>query len=206
MKEVYAQDQGFIKAEKRVKDIKGFYTHIAATPLLIPFIIFINLQTVPQFQWFWFFIAAWGVGLLVHWFVVFGFLKSRLNEEWKQKKIKEIMEEGYQTASPESESDQIQQLFYIRTKKRVKEIKGFYAFLIVTIISISLVTYINLKFVPDFHFFWFVVLGMLFALFMMWLGIFGFSKLGLGIDWEQKKIRKIMEEEKKRKNESNGSY
>lgn len=188
------QEQSFIEAEKRVNNIKGFYTHLAATPFLIPFIIFINLKTVPQVEWFWFFIAAWSLGLVVHWVAVFKLSKLSAKKEWEQKKIKEMMGEGNMMSFDELESEHIQELFYIRTKKKVKEIKGFYTFLIVTIISIPLITFINLKFVPGFHFFWFVVIGMLFPLFMMWLGVFGFSKLGFGSDWEQKKIRKIMKE------------
>ncbi|MFY0604111.1 MAG: 2TM domain-containing protein [Flavobacteriaceae bacterium] len=96
------------------------------------------------------------------------------------------------------DSDHIQELLYVSSKKKVKEIKGFYAFLLVTIITIPLIIFINLKFAPEFHFFWFIVIGMCFALFMMWLGIFGFDKLGMGKNWEARKIKEFIEEHKKR--------
>jgi hypothetical protein len=204
MKENYTQQQqNFIKAQKKVKGIIGFYTHLGATLFIIPFIIFINLKTVPQYHWFWFFIGAWVLGILFHWLIVFRLSKFTLRKEWEQKKIKEIMKKGNNTSF--EESDYTQELFYMKSKKRVKEIKGFYAFLIVNIISIPLIIYINLKFSPGFHFFWFAVIGLLFALFMMWLGIFGFPKLGLGSDWQKKKIKEIMEENNKHKNELYGS-
>tara|TARA_R110001632_G_scaffold23425_3_gene66317 strand:- start:13367 stop:13969 length:603 start_codon:yes stop_codon:yes gene_type:complete len=199
MQESYTQDQSFIKAQKKVKDIMGLYTHFASTIFIIPFNILINLILSPQFHWFWFFIGAWILGLFIHWLNVLGLSKTRIKSDWKQKKLKEIMNEESDADFNEIESNHMQELFYINAKKKAKEIKGFYIFLMISLVTITLAIYVNLEFVPGFHFFWFAIGGMLFPLFMMWLGIFGFKKLGLGKNWQQKKIKELMEEDKKHK-------
>ena len=187
MESNFIQEERYLKAQNRVKNILGFYTHLVSTIFIIPFIIILNLELVPQYHWFWFYIVAWFAGLFIHWLVLFGLSKVNTTKDWQRSKVKEIMNEGN-----DIEADYTQELVYMNAKKRVKEVKGFYAFLIVTIITIPLITYINLEFAPGFHFFWFVIVGMLFALFMMWLGIFGFEQFGLGKSWQQRKINELM--------------
>ncbi len=188
MESIFLREERYLKAQNRVKNILGFYTHLISSIFIVPFIVILNLELVPQYIWFWYYIAAWSVGLLIHWFVIFGFSKISANNDWKQNKIKELMND-----ENDKKEDYTQELYYIDAKKKVKEVKGFYAFLIVTLITIPIITYVNLAFAPGFHFFWFVIVGMLFALFMMWLGIFGFEQFGLGKNWQQKKIKELIE-------------
>ena len=89
----FIQDQMYLKARKRVKKIKGFYTHLTVYCFIIPFLIFINLIFSPGFHWFWFSALGWGTGLMVHWFNVFGFNLLGIGDNWKDKKIKELMQE-----------------------------------------------------------------------------------------------------------------
>ena len=94
---------------------------------------------------------------------------------------------------------------YIRAKKRVKAIKGFYIHLTVYVlvnIFISGVVVFGLM-QSNYTFkdalsnfgvystwvFWGI------GMFFHWLGVFGFKSLGLGKDWEEKKIREMMEKE-----------
>jgi len=81
---------------------------------------------------------------------------------------------------------------YFRAEKRVKEIKGFYIHLIVYCLIISAIIFINLRYTPQFHLFWFSALGWGLGLFFHWLGIFGFQLIGLGKDWEDRKIKEFM--------------
>lgn len=187
-----------LKAEKRVKDIKGFYTHVIATFIILPFLVFINLKTVPQFQWFWYAIIAWFIGLFIHWINVFGLSKNNFKKDWEQKKMKEILGTDYIEQNNAKESVFFQEDYYMKAKKQAKEIKGFYIHLIVNLFSLAIIVFVNLKFVPEFYFFWFVLGGMFIALFFHWLGVFGFNILGFGRDWEEKKIKKIIQE--------NGNY
>ena len=83
---------------------------------------------------------------------------------------------------------------YFKAKKRVNDIKGFYVHLFIYLITIPIIITVNLMFVPSFHWFWFSVLGWGMGLFFRWLGVFGFQKLGLGKDWEEKKIKEFMNE------------
>ena len=77
-------------------------------------------------------------------------------------------------------------------EKKIKEIRGFYSHLIVMAFSIPLVIWVNLEFSPGFHFFWYAAGGMLLSVFFHWLGVYGFAYLGLGKDWENRKIQELM--------------
>lgn len=77
----------YYKAQKRVKDIKDFYGNLGAYIIVIPVLIFINLYTNSRFQWFWFPMLGWGIGVAIHAFTVFGY-----GSDWEARKIKEIME------------------------------------------------------------------------------------------------------------------
>ena len=92
------------------------------------------------------------------------------------------------------EKNYIEEQAYIKAKKKVKEIKGFYMHLAVMVFSLPIVITVNLMFVPGFHFFWLAAFGMLFSVVIHWLQVFGFSKLGFGEDWEENKIKEIMKE------------
>ena len=89
----FTNEQRYYKAQKRVKDIKGFYIHLTIYCLVIPVIIYVNLKYVPHFHWFWFSLLGWGMGLFFHWLGVFGFKFLGLGKNWEDKKIKEFMNE-----------------------------------------------------------------------------------------------------------------
>ncbi|WP_372753094.1 2TM domain-containing protein [Mariniflexile sp.] len=82
----YNEQDAYYKAKKRVEEIKGFYSNLISYCLVIPFLIFINYQTYWGFQWFWFPMLGWGMGLVFHAFGVFGYGKS-----WEERKIQEIL-------------------------------------------------------------------------------------------------------------------
>lgn len=85
--------QRYNKAQKRVKKIKGFYTHLTVYCVIISILIFINLKYEPSFHWFWFSLCGWGTGLFFHWLSVFGLNLLGLGSNWEEKKIKEFMNE-----------------------------------------------------------------------------------------------------------------
>ena len=53
----------YIKASKRVKELKGFYGNVTSYCLVIPFLIFVNLYTSPNYHWFWWPMFGWGIGV-----------------------------------------------------------------------------------------------------------------------------------------------
>ena len=85
------------EALKRVKKIKGFYTHAAVYVVINLIIIIANIQNLEagesyfQFQIFStaFF---WGIGLVAHAFSVF-VPNWIFAKDWEQRKIKEFMEQ-----------------------------------------------------------------------------------------------------------------
>lgn len=85
------QEDAYYKAKKRVEEIKGFYGNIISYCVVIPFLIFINYWTYWRFQWFWFPMLGWGMGIIFHAFAVFGYGKS-----WEERKIREIMQKEEQ--------------------------------------------------------------------------------------------------------------
>lgn len=96
MESNFLEQQRYIKAQKRVKDIKGFYSHLLVYCLVMPVIITVNLKFVPGFHWFWFSALGWGIGLFFHWLSVFGFRLLGLGKDWEERKIKEFMNNNNQ--------------------------------------------------------------------------------------------------------------
>ncbi|TXD47115.1 2TM domain-containing protein [Polaribacter sp. IC073] len=103
------------------------------------------------------------------------------------------------------QQDYTQETSFIRAKKRVKAIKGFYVHFLVYILAnifISGVIIFGLTKSGDniedafsnfgvYSTWVFWGIGMFFH----WLGVFGFKPLGFGNDWEEKKIKELMEKE-----------
>lgn len=88
------QENAYYKAKKRVEDIKGFYGNLVSYCVVIPFLFFINWRTSWSFQWFWFPMLGWGMGVIFHAVGVFGYGKA-----WEERKIKELMEQEERTNS-----------------------------------------------------------------------------------------------------------
>ncbi len=82
----YNENTAYYRAKKRVEQLKGFYGNLISYCCVIPVLIFINLNYMPEFQWFWFSAAGWGFGLTMHAFQTFGY-----GANWEQRKIQEIM-------------------------------------------------------------------------------------------------------------------
>lgn len=84
------------KAIKRVKKIKGFYTHLLVYIVINIMIIVVNIQNLETgesyFQFKNFFTAFfWGIGIVSHALSVFG-PDLFLGNDWEEKKIKELMD------------------------------------------------------------------------------------------------------------------
>ncbi|MCG9972704.1 2TM domain-containing protein [Christiangramia crocea] len=93
----YKQNIRYKAAQKRVKDIKGFYVHLTVYIFINIAIFIVNargdgfiegLTDISNYSTVFF----WGIGIIAHWASVFGpnFLFTK---KWEEKKIKEIMEQ-----------------------------------------------------------------------------------------------------------------
>ncbi len=82
---IYNENLAYQRAKDKVEQLKGFYGNLISYCVVIPFLIFINLRT-SNFQWFWFPMLGWGMGLTFHALETFGYGKS-----WEERKIRELM-------------------------------------------------------------------------------------------------------------------
>ena len=89
MNREFKEEDRYLKAEKRVTELKGWYIHIIVSVLLIPFLILINHLTYQytQFTWYWFPVGGIIVSLIIHTLTVF-----KIGTEWEERKIKEFMD------------------------------------------------------------------------------------------------------------------
>ncbi|WP_333600153.1 2TM domain-containing protein [Flavobacterium sp.] len=87
---IYNENMAFMRAKERVEKLKGFYGNLISYCCVIPVLIFINLKS-GGFQWFWFPMFGWGMGVTFHALETFGYGKS-----WEEKKIQEILNKDKQ--------------------------------------------------------------------------------------------------------------
>jgi hypothetical protein len=82
---IYNENLAYQRAKDKVEQLKGFYGNLISYCIVIPVLIIINLNT-SNFQWFWFPMLGWGMGLTFHALETFGYGKS-----WEERKINELM-------------------------------------------------------------------------------------------------------------------
>lgn len=94
-----------------------------------------------------------------------------------------------------------EQYLYEKAKKRANEIKGFYYNLTAYCIIIPIIIACNLIFMPEYHFFWFSMLGWGTGLLIHGMGAFDYNPF-FGKNWEEQKLQEIMETERKKQSQS----
>lgn len=88
-------------------------------------------------------------------------------------------------------------LIYKRAKKKAQEIRSFYLNLTCYCTVIPILIFINLYYTPEVYWFQYSMFGWGLGLFFHAMGAFGWSPF-LNKDWENRKIKQIMEEEQAR--------
>ena len=86
----YNENMAFLRAKDRVQKLKGFYGNLISYCCVIPILTVVNLQS-GGFQWFWFPMFGWGMGVSIHAFETFGYGKS-----WEERKVQEILNKDQQ--------------------------------------------------------------------------------------------------------------
>ncbi len=83
------------KAKKRVAAKKGFYVHFVTYLSVGIFFFLLNMILITQGEselWFFFPLLPWLVGLLIHYFVVFGIPGTKiLTEDWEEEELAKEM-------------------------------------------------------------------------------------------------------------------
>ncbi|MFY0631288.1 MAG: 2TM domain-containing protein [Flavobacteriaceae bacterium] len=96
-------NQKYIRAKKRVEELKGYYIHLAVFIIVNTFISITKIvhdvddgrsleEAIFRFDtfslWVW-----WGIGVAFHTYKIFGASLLFMNKDWEDRKIKEYMNE-----------------------------------------------------------------------------------------------------------------
>lgn len=81
------EQMAYEKAAKRVEELKGFYGNLISYCIFIPFLIFINLKTSPNYHWFYWPMLGWGIGVISHAIKTFG-----ISNDWEERQIRKYMQ------------------------------------------------------------------------------------------------------------------
>ena len=84
---------------------------------------------------------------------------------------------------------------YVKAVERVEKLKEFYQNLASYCIIIPFLIFINFRFSPGFHWFWFPIFGWGIGLVFHFLEVNNYN-IFLGKNWEDRKIKEMMEEDK----------
>lgn len=97
------------KARKRVEEKKGFYGHLSVYLSVAIFFFTMNLVTWDGKLWFFFPLLPWGIGLLIHYFTVFGLpFNQVLSPDWEEKEFaKELqrLRNKHEITTPETDDE-----------------------------------------------------------------------------------------------------
>lgn len=85
----YTREEKYIRAKKRVEEIKCFYGNLLAYLIVIPVLAWINYNST-DFPWVIFPALGWGLGVVLHGLDAFGY-SPFLGKNWEERKIKEFM-------------------------------------------------------------------------------------------------------------------
>lgn len=88
---ITSEKTAYLKAQKRMEDIKGFYGHVMSYVLVNAGLAVLNLVTYPKYWWFLYPLIFWGIGLGIHAMAVYNFVPF-LGKDWEEKKIQQIIE------------------------------------------------------------------------------------------------------------------
>ena len=81
------EDEKLLRAQKRVKELKKFYNHLAVYLIVMAILLFIDYSDGGSWWVHWPMIG-WGIFVVIQ-----GFSVSKFAKGWEEKKLKEIMEE-----------------------------------------------------------------------------------------------------------------
>jgi len=93
-------------------------------------------------------------------------------------------------------SDNLENSKYVKAVERVEKLKEFYQNLVSFCLVIPFLIFINIKFFPSFHWFWFPIFGWGIGLTFHFLEVNNYN-IFLGRNWEDRKIKEMMEQENK---------
>jgi len=90
-------NEDYVRARKRVEELKAFYYSLIAYVFVIPFLVYIwYTYSYMTIQWFWFPAFGWGLSLAIQAYRVF-VDDGALGAKWEKRKIEEYMRKEDET-------------------------------------------------------------------------------------------------------------
>ena len=86
------RDVSYLKAKKKVENLKAFYIHLVIYVLVNILLFVVNLVTYDGYWWFIYPLGGWGMGLIAHSLSTFEFADGIFGRDWEERKIKKYME------------------------------------------------------------------------------------------------------------------
>jgi hypothetical protein len=83
------------RMRSRVEAMRGFYMHLIIYFLVNTGLAILNIIRTPEKYWFQWAALGWGIGLLSHWWGVFG-ARIFFSRAWEERKIRELLEKEKQ--------------------------------------------------------------------------------------------------------------
>ena len=96
MENQYANEDRYNKAQKRVEEIKRFYSNLTSYVFVNIGLLVLNLVTSPNHLWFFWPMFGWGIGVAIHAMRTFNYLPF-FGKAWEDKKIKEFIDKEEQS-------------------------------------------------------------------------------------------------------------
>ncbi|UOB17220.1 2TM domain-containing protein [Abyssalbus ytuae] len=92
----FEKEDRYLRAQKRIKELKGFYIHLfwyVIVNIFVFIIIYVNVENNSDFWNYGTFSTSffWGIGLFFHGLMVFG-KNLVFSKNWEERKIKEFMD------------------------------------------------------------------------------------------------------------------
>ncbi|MBG9936419.1 2TM domain-containing protein [Bacillus tropicus] len=84
------RNENYLRAKKRVENLKAFYIHLTVYILVNLMLFFINISSDSSKLWFLYPLGGWGIGIVIHGLTTFPF--GIFGKGWEERKIKEYME------------------------------------------------------------------------------------------------------------------
>jgi hypothetical protein len=178
------------EAKKKVKELKSLYFSLIFYLIINTALVYIWYEySDTNFQWFWFPLIGWGIGLVMKALYVYD-VNVLFGKQWEERKMNKYLDNSI-TDEP---SGIINEDARLRAKKKVDSIKGFYShFTVYLLVNTFIVTTIVWN--TGIEIFSFSAL----AIPLFWgiglvshaLGVFG-EDVFFGKNWEERKINELM--------------
>lgn len=84
------RDESYLRAKKRVENLKSFYIHLTVYVLVNLMLFLINIIDDPSYLWFLYPLGGWGIGVAIHGLTTLS--SGKFGAEWEERKIKEYIE------------------------------------------------------------------------------------------------------------------